>query len=115
MKLQEILESRPDLLEKLRTRQLTNREVAAQLGYDEFYLGRVLIQIGVGKKEGEVRAKRKALSRKATTRKQFRTELAKQIVSNTLTLEKAAELARCSTRTMYRYVDNITVDSKSNS
>lgn len=112
MKLKEFLESNPDLLEKLRTRQMTNREAAAQLGYDEFYLGRVLKQIGIGKKEGEIRAKRRALSRKATTRKQFRTELAKQVLANKLSLDKAAETARCSTRTMYRYVESITVNPK---
>lgn len=115
MKLKEILENQPELLEQLRTRQITNREAALQLGYDEFYLGKVLKEIGIGKKVGEVRAKRKALSRKAITRKQFRTELAKEILSNQLTLGKAAELARCSERTMYRYVESITVKPQSNS
>jgi len=91
------------LLEQLRVRKITNREAAEKLGVSEGYLCRVVSTLQ--SKEPSVAAQeRKAASDLAKTRRQLREQLAKKVLRNQMTLEKAAKEAGCSLRTMHRYV-----------
>lgn len=104
MTLLEFFKSRPELLEMLRSRQITNRTVAAQAGVSEAYLARFLGALGVKKDRGEVVKQREAARDLAETRKKHRQRLAKAVVLGKKTIEQAAVQAGCSERTLYRYV-----------
>lgn len=104
--LREKLESTPKLLNALKNRTLTNAEVADTLGVNESYLSTVFNQI-TRKKRGEVALQREADHALAESRRQLRIREAKKVSAGKKTLEKAAEAANCSTRTMRRYVEKI--------
>jgi AraC-like DNA-binding protein len=91
------------LLEKLRTRKLLNAEAAAQLGVSETYLSRTVAAMQE-KVPGETMLARKQATELATERRQHRERLAKEVKNGNLTVERAAERAHCSVRTMSRYV-----------
>lgn len=107
MTLHEFFESRPELLEMLRLRQVTNRQVAAQAGVSEEHLARVLASMGIQKVRGEVVARRAAVRELADERRKHRQNLAKSVISGKLTIETAAAQAECSERTLYRYIKRL--------
>jgi hypothetical protein len=86
-------------LEPLRTRQMTNREVAAILNVNENYLSQVLSKMKLVRVEAEFSAtsiqKRKDL---VAARKAFRKE-----VAHTLPTKEAAAAANCHPRTILRW------------
>ncbi|WP_454735379.1 hypothetical protein [Cupriavidus necator] len=104
MTLLEFFESRPELLDMLRQRQVTNRQVAAQAGVSEEHLARVLTKMGVRKVRGEVVARRAEVRTLAEERQKHRQDLAKSVLAGKRTIEDAAALAGCSERTLYRYI-----------
>lgn len=83
-------------LADLKSRMVTNREVALLLDCNEATLCRVLKGIGV-KKEAPI--DHAAVSRLAKERKRFREHAA-----NTMSPEDAAKVANVSLRTIYRYI-----------
>lgn len=90
-------------LDELKSRAITNREVAAQLGCNEATLCRVLSQLGFAK---EPAIDRKALSDLNRERKRFRIATANDPAN---TPEQAAKICNVSVRTIYRYIGK-TVD-----
>ena len=111
MTLLEFFEQRPELLEMLRMRQVTNRQIALQAGVSEAYLARVLTGMGVQKVRGEVVARREELRELAEERRIHRQNLAKLVASGRLTMETAAAQAGCSERTLYRYIERLSDQS----
>jgi transposase len=91
------------LLEKLRLRKLTNAEAAEQLGVSESYLSRTVATIQ-RKEPGKTLAARKAAHALAVQRRQHRERLAKEVKNGVLDVDAAAARAKCSVRTMSRYV-----------
>ena len=91
------------LLEKLRTRKITNAEAAAQLGVSETYLSRTVAAIQE-KEPGMSTMERAEASMIAAERRQHRERLAKEVKNGTLDVGTAAARANCSVRTMSRYV-----------
>lgn len=83
-------------LDKLRSREMTNREVAGLLGINEQHLSRVLKEIGFEKEAATDRAAAKA----ATAAKKERIAQA----AATMTPEEAAKACGVSERTIYRYL-----------
>lgn len=87
-------------LAALATRKITKRALAAKLGVSETYLVRCTPALPPGKTQLE----RKARSAIYEARREFRTKMARQVMSRRRSLESAAKEANCSTRTMYRYL-----------
>jgi AraC-like DNA-binding protein len=104
--LREKLQSSPALLKALEERALTNAEVADRLKVNESYLSTVFNTI-TRKKRGDVAVQREAEHSLAESRRQLRIREARKVLRGTRTLEKAANAANCSTRTMRRYVEKI--------
>lgn len=91
-------------LDKLHTRQITGAEVAAQLGVSGTHLSRVLSAEGFKKLPGPVLQKRKAITELVKTRHEYRQGLADKVAAKTITIEQACAKAKCSERTMWRYI-----------
>jgi|EndMetStandDraft_7_1072992.scaffolds.fasta_scaffold197306_2 hypothetical protein len=87
-------------LKDLAARKITKRALAAQLGVSETYLVRCTPALPPGKTQ----IQRRANSVFYEARREFRTKMAKQVMSRRRSLESAAKEANCSTRTMYRYI-----------
>lgn len=86
-------------IEDLTNRLITNREVATILNVTESHLSRTLKDLGIKKIPAEnTRLNQKILNK---TRREHRQKLAQ-----TLTPERAAKLANCTVRTIYRYKKN---------
>lgn len=85
-------------LESLRTRAMTNREVAAALGVNETYLSRVLGQMGFVKDAPQSVKERQRQHELFAARIQHR-----QHVAKTLPAKEAAKAANCSLRTISRW------------
>ena len=80
-------------LAQLKSRQITNREVAAELGVSEHHLCRVLKTLNLQKDMPTA----KANAELKAARKAHRLNVAKA-----LPIKEAAKAANCSTRTIYR-------------
>lgn len=81
-------------LEAIRTRQVTNRDLAKKLQVSEGYLSHVLAGMGVKRDPVTTRKQAKDL---VHARRAFRLQAAQ-----TLGVKKAASVAQCSERTIYR-------------
>lgn len=88
-------------LERLAKRKITKRALADQLGISEGYLYHLTPPLP----PGPVRNKRLAQSALAQSRRNYRLRLAKLVRRGTRSIESAAKEARCSVRTMYRYLE----------
>lgn len=95
------------VLEKLRTRKMTNAEAADMYGVTMSYLSRVVASMQE-KEPGPTNAARKAAALLAQQRRQHRERLAKEVLHGELDVNVAAKRARCSIRTMERYVSACT-------
>jgi len=91
--------SRKDLA-ALQARRITKTALAAHLGVSATYLMRITPPLP----PGPVAAQRRANSTFAESRKAFRARLAKQVLAGSKSITKAAAEAKCSERTMYRYL-----------
>jgi predicted XRE-type DNA-binding protein len=91
------------LLEKLRTRKITNAQAAEQLGVSEPYLSRTVAAIQ-RKEPGKTMLERAKAHKLAETRRKHREGLAKEVKNGNLDVHAAARRAKCSIRTMSRYV-----------
>jgi hypothetical protein len=91
------------VLERLRKRKMTNAEAAEHYGVSVTYLSRVVAAMQ-DKVPGPVRQSRAANAAIYAQRKRTRETLAKAVARGDKGLEKAAEQANCSVRTMRRYV-----------
>jgi DNA-binding Xre family transcriptional regulator len=87
-------------LDRLAKRKITKRALAAELGISECYLNRLTPPLP----PGPVRAKRLARADLAQQRRNHRMKLAKMVQSGRRNIESAAKEARCSVRTLYRYL-----------
>lgn len=85
-------------LELLKTRSVTNREVAAELGVNETYLSRVLGQMGLKKDPPQSASYRQRQHELFQARIEHRKNVAK-----TLPAKEAAKAANCSVRTITRW------------
>lgn len=94
----------PTLLERLRTRKVTNAQAAEKLGVTVSYLSRVVAALQ-RKEPGKTVQHRKAAHALVTQRRQHRERLAKEVKNGNLDVHAAAERANCSVRTMSRYVE----------
>lgn len=85
------------LIPRIKTRDLTNREVAALLGYSEYTVCRVLKQLKVVR-DPVMKPDRSAERELEKSRHEFRAAVAK-----TMGVKEAAAAAHCSIRTIYRW------------
>lgn len=81
-------------LEMIETRQITNRDLAKELGCSESHLSHTLAILQVSRVQPDYKLRKTLVQ----ARKDYRKHLA-----NTLPPEEAAALANCSIRTIYRY------------
>lgn len=91
------------LLEKLRTRKLTNMEAAEQLGCSETYLSRI-VAAQQDKVPGTTMQEREAAAKIYKARKEIRAMWAKRVLRKRATLEQAAHECGCSVRTVFRWI-----------
>jgi transposase len=91
------------LLQRLRTRKITNREAAEQLNVSETYLSRTVAAMQE-KEPGVTTAERAAASELAAERRAYRERLAKDVKNGVVDIATAAKRANCSERTISRYV-----------
>lgn len=91
-------------IEALRTRQITNRSLAKQLGVTEFHLSRTFPGHKIGKIAGPVASAKREKKQLRLIRDDFRAVLAMKVKNRQLSVEDAAKTAHCSVRTMYRHV-----------
>lgn len=84
----------------LAARKLTKTALAAELGVSATYLMRITPPLP----PGPVATQRRSNSKLATSRAGHRTKLAAQVIAGSKSITKAAAEAKCSERTMYRYV-----------
>lgn len=94
----------PDLLERLRTRQMTNKEAAALLNVNASYLSFVFNQLD-SRNPGEVSVNRLWLKKLMAARRDVKLREAKFVIDGHKSLQQAAKKARCSERTMRRYIE----------
>jgi hypothetical protein len=107
--LTQILLGKPSLLEDYRARKRTAASIAEEFGYRENYVLATLSRMGVKRPlnpDSTYRVQQKQ-ALLASTRREFREFLAQKVVKSALSIEKAAEMACCSERTMRRYVDKV--------
>lgn len=99
--------SDPSILAAYRERKVTAKDIAEQFGYRESYVLTVLSRLGVRRPQApnSTYQQQKQANLLAETRKEFREFLAGKVRVGTYTLQRAAEIAGCSERTMRRYVD----------
>ena len=88
----------------LAARKLTKTALAAELGVSATYLMRITPPLP----PGPVATQRRANSTFSESRKAFRLKLAKQVAAGSKSIERAAAEAKCSERTMYRYLCKLT-------
>lgn len=112
MNLKTYLKENPEILGKLINRTLTNKDLAAQLGYSTVYVSQTLKAMGLKKIKGEVADKRNKRSRLKQCRTEYRLEVARDVISKRITIEQAAKIAKCTERTIYRYVDKLQEEEK---
>lgn len=93
-KLEELLQPH---LDDLRTRKVTNKALATQLGYSPEHISRVLKALNL-QKDPHPTSIRQSNHQLFAERRAFRVEAAK-----TLPPKQAARQAKCSLRTIYRY------------
>jgi AraC-like DNA-binding protein len=91
-------------LEALNSRSITLREVAHALQCNECYLSRVLSPLL--NRIQSAHSKRKARSKLAESRKQMREKHANLVKVGQKSLKRGAADARCSERTIRRYIAN---------
>ena len=90
----------PEDLAALLERRLTKTSLAQRLGVSLAYLNKHTPKLP----PGLVRAKRLQTQMLFNTRKGYRLHLAKQVLQGLKSLDNAAKEAKCSVRTLYRYV-----------
>lgn len=93
----------PAMLERLRTRKITNAQAAEKLEVSETYLSRTVAAMQE-KTPGEVMLARAAAAKLVAERRHHRERLAKEVKNGNLDVGTAAKRAKCSLRTMSRYV-----------
>lgn len=93
-----------DILNRLRTRKLSNREAAEMFSVSEAYLSRTVAAIQ-SKEPGKTTAHRAAAHKLAVARRQTREMYARQVKNGELDIRTAAKRANCSERTMSRFVE----------
>lgn len=98
---------RPDIIVKLMTWEMTYEEAAKILKVSTDHLTHTVIDLVGPRKPAPKFQQRKRNSELAATRKDFRLSLAYQVLAGTLSIEDAAEQAKCTTRTIYRYLDKV--------
>lgn len=81
-------------LDRIRRRELTNREVAALLNTNETYVCRVLKGMGIEREEIVKPPTSKELNAARTEHR--------ELMASTMTAKEAAKAAGCSLRTIYR-------------
>lgn len=91
------------MLQRLYDRKITNAQAADALGVSETHLSRTVAAIQ-GKVPGVNAAVRAAATKLHHARRTTRTELAKKVLADQLTIAQAAKRAKVSERTMFRYV-----------
>jgi len=100
---------RPEVLEDYVARKRTAASLAEEFGYREAYVLATLSRLGVKRPLNPQSTYRiqKKMAVLASTRREFRQFLAEKVRNRQFTLEKAAEIANCSERTMRRYVERL--------
>lgn len=96
----------PALIEALKTRTKSNDEVAALLGVHPRYLSMVFNKLAK-RNRGKVVKEREENAELVAARRELRIREAKKVKNGTKTLAKAAKAARCSERTMRRYIEQV--------
>lgn len=107
MNLKTYLRTNPTVLGRLLSRDLTNKELAKDLGYSVVYVSQVLKEMGLKKVKGQVADKRKKRSVLKQTRSEYRTEVARDVLNKRITIDTGAKIAKCSERTLYRYIKKL--------
>lgn len=98
---------RPEIIVRLMTWEMTYEEAAKIFNVSVDHLTHTVIDLVGKRKPAPKYQKRKLNSELAATRKDFRLSLAYQVVNGSLSIEAAAKQAKCSERTIYRYIDRI--------
>lgn len=93
-----------DILNRLRTRKMSNKEAAQLMEVSEAYLSRTVAAIQ-DKEPGKTTARRAAAHKLAVARRQTREMYARQVKNGELDIRTAAKRAHCSERTMSRFVE----------
>lgn len=98
----------PGIIEKLVSREMTNAQAAKMLGSSENYLGFVFNQVLDKRREkGKIAQSRENAKKLVEARRDMRIREAKKVINGIKDLAKAAKTAKCSERTMRRYVEKI--------
>lgn len=101
--------ARPDVIQAYLERRRTAASIGQEFGYKEAYvlatLSRLRVKRAVNPQSTYRIQKSQALL--AQTRREFRSFLAEKVKKEDISLEKAAEIAGCSERTMRRYLERL--------
>lgn len=92
------------LLDAIKLRLVPAKTVADMFGVHASYFSRVLKQIGVEKVVAPTVFRKQKASELSQFRQKFRWSQAEKVIKGEITVEKAAEEAKCTPRTIYRYV-----------
>jgi hypothetical protein len=96
----------PTLTADYLAKKVSAKEIADKYGYSESYVLSTLSRMGVKRPydPDSTYRQQKSAALLAEIRREFRAYLAEKVVNEGFSIEKAAELANCSERTMFRYV-----------
>lgn len=98
----------PEMIDDLKNRRVTDVQLAKQLDVNPNYLNYVFNSVIKEKRiRGPVSEKREKERDLVESRRQMRIKQAKRVINGRISLEKAANLANCSVRTMRRYVEKV--------
>jgi len=107
MNLKTRLLERPEIIVRLMTWEMTYEQAAQVLDVSVDHLTHTVIELVGRRKPAPAHQKRKLNSQLASTRKDYRKMLAFQVLNGSLTIENAAKQAKCTERTIYRYIERI--------
>ena len=99
-------------IEDLRTRAITGRALAKQLGCTEDWLSRNYAGHKIGKVPGLTINRSQEKRALRAVRDEFRYSLALRVKARTLTIAEMAKLAHCTVRTAYRKLATLTKEDR---
>ena len=94
-------------LRALRNREITNRALARELGVTEHYLSKVFPGHKINKIPGKQATHKSEKKQLRSVRDEFRTILIKRVLSQEISVNDAARIAHCHSRTIYRKLNKV--------
>lgn len=98
----------PEVVSQIVNRTLTNRKASLMLGISEQYFSVLFRRLKLKKVPGPTVVAKRDAKNLSATRIDYRKQVVNQVKNGRKTIQAAAREARCSERTIYRYLKMLT-------